>query len=456
MVLKYGFEWMNQKKNGFDAYFKIHERGSTFQQELIAGLTTYLAMLYSVIVVPNMLTLAGFPPTSTFIATCLLAALGSLLMGLWANLPMAIGSAVSLTAFTTFSIVLTQHIAVSVALGAVFWLGILLTLISVTGIRAWILRNLPQGVACGIGIGIGLFLILIAATSVGLIVKNSEQGLPMHLGTFISFPVLMTLLGLAMIFGLEKRKVPGAVLCVIVFISLLGLCLDPQVKYHGLFALPPLFNTQMNSLFLHLDILGALHLSVLPSVFALIITAVFDATGTIHAVASQANLLSAHQPIQMQNESKVLAADSISSIFASFIGASPAAVYIESAAGTAVGGKTGLTATVVGLLFLFTLFISPLAYLVPAYATAPALMYVGLLMLSNVSKLNFADLVDALSGLLCAVFIVLTCNIVTGIMLGLGALVIGRICAGEWRQLTLGTVVIALILILFYVSGRAV
>lgn len=445
---------VKQKKHWLEAYFKIHARGSTLQREVMAGLTIFLAMLYSVIVIPNMLSLAGFPRLATFITTCLVAAFGSLLMGLWANLPMAIGCAVSLTAFTTFGIVLNQHTSISIALGAVFWLGIFFTIISVTGIRAWILRHLPQGVACGIGIGIGLFLLLIATTSVGLIIKNPAQGLPMHLGAIVSFPALMTLLGLAMIFGLERRGIPGAVLWVIVFISLLGLCLDPQVKYHGLFAIPHLFSTKTATLFLHLDILGALHLTILPSVFALVMTAVFDATGTLHAVASQANLLHNNQP--MRNESKALAADSISSIFASFIGASPAAVYIESAAGTAVGGKTGLTATIVGLLFLLTLFISPLAYLVPAYATAPALMYVGLLMLSNVSKLNFTDFVDALSGLLCAVFIVLTCNIVTGIMLGFSSLVIGRICAGEWRKLTLGTVVIALILILFYVSGWAV
>lgn len=442
---------VNQKRSLLEAYFKIQERGSTLQREVMAGLTIFLAMLYSVVVIPNMLKLAGFPPLATFITTCLVAAFGSLLMGLWANLPMAIGCAVSLTAFTTFGIVLTQHLSIPIALGAVFWLGILFTIISVTGIRAWILRNLPQGVACGIGIGIGLFLLLIAANSIGLIVKNPQQGLPLHLGVFTSFSALMTLLGLAMIFGLEKRGVPGAVLWVIAFISMLGLWFDPQVKFKGLFAIPHLFNVKADALFLHLDIIGALHPSVLPSVLALVMTAVFDATGTIHAVASQAKLLQGHQP--MKNESKALAADSISSIFSGLIGASPAAVYIESATGTAMGGKTGLTATIVGLLFLFTLFISPLAYVVPAYATAPALMYVGLLMLSNVSKLNFADVVDALSGLLCAAFIVLTCNIVTGIMLGFSSLVIGRLCAGEWRQLTLGTVVIALILVLFYVSG---
>ncbi|NAG47470.1 permease, partial [Escherichia coli] len=195
-----------------DNYFKLTARGTTVRKEMIAGLTTFLAMVYSVIVVPSMLGQAGFPHTAVFIATCLVAGFGSLLMGLWANLPMAIGCAISLTAFTAFSLVLGQHISVPVALGAVFLMGCLFTLFSLTGIRTWILKNIPIGIAHGAGIGIGLFLLLIAANSVGLVVKNPLAGLPVAMGEFTSFSVLMSLAGLAAIFGLEKRKVPGGVL----------------------------------------------------------------------------------------------------------------------------------------------------------------------------------------------------------------------------------------------------
>ena len=442
------------KSSMFDIFFKISERGSSIKQEFLAGLTTFLAMLYSVIVIPGMLKQAGFSPETAFVATCLVAGFGSLLMGLWANLPMAIGCAVSLTAFTTFSIVLTQHISIPVALGAVFLMGVIFTIISASGIRSWILRNLPLGVAQGTGIGIGLFLLLIAANSVGLVIKNPLAGLPITLGALTSFPATMTLLGLAAIFGLEKKRFPGGILLVIVAISIIGLIFDPHVKYRGIFALPNLQATKGHSFFFNLDILGALKPMALPSVLALVMTAIFDATGTIRAIASQANLL--QKDNQIINEGKALTADSVSSIFASFVGTSPAAVYIESAAGTAVGGKTGLTATIVGILFLMTLFISPLSYLVPTYATAPALMYVGLLMLSNVSKLNFHDSIDALSGLLCAVFIVLTCNIVTGIMLGFSALVVGRICAREWDKLNFGMIIIAVALVVFYTGGWAI
>ncbi|MBX9447658.1 NCS2 family permease [Dickeya chrysanthemi] len=436
-----------------DAFFKITQRGSSVRQEVLAGLTTFLAMVYSVIVVPGMLGKAGFPPAAVFVATCLVAGFGSLLMGLWANLPMAIGCAISLTAFTAFSLVLGQHISVPVALGAIFMMGILFTVVSATGIRSWILRNLPMGVAHGAGIGIGLFLLIIAANGIGLVIKNPIDGLPVALGHFTAFPVAMSLIGLAATIGLEKRRVPGGILLVIVAISVIGLIFDPNVKYQGLFALPSLTDANGQSLIFGLDIKGALQPAVLPSVLALVMTAVFDATGTIRAVAGQANLLD--KDGQIINGGRALTADSVSSIFASLVGTSPAAVYIESAAGTAAGGKTGLTATVVGVLFLLILFLSPLSYLVPAYATAPALMYVGLLMLSNVSKLDFNDFVDAMSGLVCAVFIVLTCNIVTGIMLGFGALVLGRLFSGEWRKLNIGTVIIAVALVAFYAGGWA-
>ncbi|MGX7652744.1 NCS2 family permease [Shewanella putrefaciens] len=432
-------------------YFSIHQRGSTVRQEVIAGLTTFLAMVYSVIVVPNMLGQAGFDPGAVFIATCLIASFGSLLMGLWANLPMAIGCAISLTAFTAFSLVLGQGMSIPVTLGAIFLMGVTFTLVSVTGIRQWVLANLPKGIAHGTGIGIGLFLLLIATNSVQLIVANSS-GLPVKLGDINSLPVIATVIGLAATIGLERRGVPGGILLVIIVLSVFGLVFDPSVKYQGLFAFPDF--TSEHSLIGQLDIMGAFNPVVLPIVLALVMTAIFDATGTIRAVAGQANLLDKDDNIV--GGGRALTSDSVSSMFAGVVGGAPAAVYIESAAGTAAGGKTGLTATIVGVLFLFMVFLAPLSYLVPAYATAPALMYVGLLMLSNVAKLDFNDKVDAMAGLTCAVFIILSCNIVTGIMLGFVTLVIGRICSGEWRKLKVGVLAITLGLVVFYMGGWAI
>lgn len=434
------------------SYFQIEARGSSVRREVIAGVTTFLAMVYSVVVVPGLLGRAGFDPAAVFVATCLVSAFGSCLMGLWARLPLAIGCAISLTAFTAFSLVLGQNVSVSVALGAVFLMGVLFTAISATGVRRWILANLPAGIAHGTGIGIGLFLLLIAASSVGLVEKNAGEGLPIRLGSIRSLPVLLSLLGLGVTFGLERRKTPGGMLIVIAAISLLGLLLDPQVQYQGVFALPSI--AEGKSLIGTMDILGALKPAVLPAVFALVMTAVFDATGTIRAVAAEAGLVDEKGAIA--NAGKALTADSASSMVSGFLGGAPAAVYIESAAGVASGGRTGLTAVVVGILFFCMIFLSPLSYLVPAYATAPALMYVGLLMLGNVAKLNFGDPVDALSGLLCGVFVVLSCNIVSGIMLGFCSLVVGRLAAGEWRKLNPGTVIIAVVLAVFYAGGWAI
>lgn len=440
-------------QGALDNYFKITARGSTVRQEVLAGLTTFLAMVYSVIVVPGMLGKAGFPPAAVFVATCLVAGFGSLLMGLWANLPMAIGCAISLTAFTAFSLVLGQQISVPVALGAVFLMGVIFTAISVTGVRTWILRNLPMGIAHGTGIGIGLFLLLIAANGVGMVIKNPIEGLPVALGAFTSFPVMMSLLGLAVIFGLEKCRVPGGILLVIIAISIIGLIFDPAVKYHGLVAMPSLTGEDGKSLIFSLDIMGALQPTVLPSVLALVMTAVFDATGTIRAVAGQANLLDKDN--QIINGGKALTSDSVSSIFSGLVGAAPAAVYIESAAGTAAGENRfnrnrGWCVVPDDSVFI-TVIVSD-----PRLCHSSRTDDVGLLMLSNVSKLDFNDFIDAMAGLVCAVFIVLTCNIVTGIMLGFVTLVVGRVFAREWQKLNIGTVIITAALVAFYAGGWAI
>ncbi|MDA9556465.1 NCS2 family permease [Vibrio sp.] len=432
-------------------YFSIEERGSSIKQEVIAGLTTFLAMAYSVIVLPGMLSEVGINQTDAFIAVCLVASIGSLMMGLWAKVPMAIGCAVSLTAFVVYGLIMGQQLPVPTALGAIFLMGIIFSLISFTGARTWILANLPKGIAHGTGIGIGLFLLLIATNNVQLIVK-SNAGLPVTLGDITSLPVLATIIGLAATIGLEKKRVPGAILIVIVAASIFGLIFDPNVTYQGFVAIPDF--TSDTSLIAQLDIMSALNLAILPTILALVMTAVFDATGTIRALAGQSKLVD--KDGQIINGDKALAVDSSSSIVAGLVGGTPAAVYIESAAGTAAGGRTGLTATVVGLLFAAMLFFSPLSYLVPSYATAPALMYVGLLMMSNVTKLDFDDMVDAMSGLTCAIFIILSSNIVTGIMLGFVTLCIGRIFSNEMKQLKLGHIIITIVLAIFYLGGWAI
>lgn len=432
-----------------ERYFSIKARKSSLATECLAGGTTFLAMLYSIVVIPNMLSEVGFNAHSVFIATCLLMGFGSLLMGLWANLPMAIGCAVSLTAFLAYGVVQAQGQSIANALGAVFWMGCLFTLISITGIRAWLLRNIPQGIAQGIGIGIGLFLFFIAVYNAGIVIRNDAPGLPLKLGDISQFSVYSSILGLAAIVGLEKLKVPGSIFIVILISTLLTFCINPVPVGNSVGVIDPHHN-----IFGGLNIFGALSLKILPIIFALMITAVFDATGTIRALAEQAELLD--EKGQIIDSKKALTSDSISSVVAGLLGTAPAAVYIESASGTAAGGRTGLTAVIVGLLFLIMIFFAPMLQYIPSAATAPALMYVGVLMLSNVRKLNFSDSIDALSGLITAVFILLTCNIVTGIMFGFLSLCVGRLFAKQWRQLNYSVIIITAILLIYYYSGWAI
>lgn len=438
-------------KDFLNSYFQIPQKGSTISTEIIAGLTTFLAMVYSIIAVPGMLSDAGFSSESTFIATCLLASVGSIIMGVWTKLPYAIGGDIVLCAFIAYVIVLGQGVSIPVALGAIFLMGILFMVISVTGIRNWILRNLPSSIAHGAGIGIGLFLILISCSNVGIIVSAGEgASIPVKLGDFSSIPVLLGLFGLFAVIALETLHIKGGILFVIIAITCIGVFVDPNVHLNG-FVKAPSFGEQ--SLFFAFDLKGVFEPQILGIVFAFVITTVFDATGTIRAVAGQARLLD--EKGQIINGDRALATDSFSSIFAGAVGTCPAAVYIESAAGIAAGAKTGLTALVVGVLFLCMIFFQPLAAIVPMYATAPALMYVGLLMLSNVRELDFKDNVGALSGLITAVFICLSANILTGLMIGYVAYTVGRLITRDFARLNISTVAIAVALFAFYYSGIA-
>lgn len=428
------------------SYFDFKGRDTNARQEVVAGITTFLSMVYSVALIPSLLSNGGFNTSSVFVATCLAAGLGSIALGLYANLPLAIGMGIPLAAYLAFNLANDMGIPIPVIMGSMFIMGILFVIISVSGLRTWVIKNFPHDIAIGTGIGIGLFLFLIATSNVKLVVTN-PHGLPVKMGDFTSFPVLMSLLGLAIIVALEKLKIPGSILWAIVGITILGVIFDPKIKYQGIFEIPK-FDSSWH--FFDMDIKGALTAQTIPILFALLIPILFNATASIRAVTEQAKIHSDNL------NNRALIADSGATVLAGLFGTAPAAVYIESAAGVAVGGRTGLTAVVAGIGFLLTIFFKPLIFLVPDYATAPALMYVGLLMLSNIGKLDFnSDYVSAMSALISAVFVVLTANIVTGLMIGFVSLVIGRLVTRDFARLTISNVVIATGLFLFYYFGFA-
>lgn len=441
---------MSGLSNFLNNYFEIKQKGSSISTEVIAGITTFLAMVYSIIAVPGMLADAGFSRESTYLAACLLTALGSILMGVWAKLPYAIGADVVLCAFIAYVVVLGQGVSIPVALGAVLLTGICFMIISVTGIRNWILRNLPASIANGAGIGIGLFLLLISCSNTGVVVAAEGSAIPIKFGDFGSLPVLLALFGLFAVIALEAMHVKGSILLVIVVITIIGVCFDPNIEVHNIVQAPS-FGEE--SLFFSFDLAGVFEPRILGIVFAFIITIVFGATGSIRAVAGQAKLLD--EKGQIINGDRALAADSFSSIVAGLIGCSPTAVYIESASGIAAGAKTGLTTLVTGLLFISMIFFQPLAAIVPMYATAPALMYVGVLMLSNVRELDFSDTVGSLAGLVTAAFICLSANILTGLAIGYICYTVGRVLTRDFQRLNSSTVIIAVALFAFYVSGLA-
>lgn len=323
--------------------------------------------------------------------------------------------------------------------------------ILVIGICSWILCNLLQGVVYGIGIGIGLFLLLIVVNGVGLVIKNLLDGLLVVLGNFDSFLVVMLLIGFVVIIGLEKMKVLGGILLIIIGVLIVGLIFDFNVYFFGIFVMLFLSDGQGNFLIGSLDIVGVFNLVVLLSVLVLVMMVVFDVIGIICVVVGQVNLLD--KDGQIINGGKVLIIDFLSSVFFGLVGVVLVVVYIELVVGIVVGGKIGLIVVMVGVLFLLILFFFLFFYLVLVYVIVLVLMYVGLLMLSNVVKIDFNDFVDVMVGLIIVVFIVLICNIVMGIMIGFVILVIGCLVFGEWCKLNFGMVIIVVVLVVFYVGG---
>lgn len=430
-------------------YFKISERNTTIQKEIIAGITTFISMIYSIILIPNMLSTVGFQSQKIFFSTCLVAIFGSMLMGFWVNLPLAIGSSISLTAFITFNLILIKNIDISIIFNIIFLMGIFFTIISITSLRKWILYNIPIAISHGIKIGFSLFFFLLSFKNIGIFSKDlSINFFPNELNIL---PVFCFILGIIMMFILKMYKIPGNILLTILFISIIGFFFDSTIKYNGFFSIPE-YSFNKNLINLHCDIFKIFNNPIIvSSILTLIITSIFDATGTIFVVAEQANLLDNKNNIL--NSKKALLADSISSIFSGIIGGIPAAVYIESSAGTSVGGRTGLTTITISILFILILFISPLIYLIPKYAISSALTYVGLLMLNNIFKINLKNFTNRFCSIITGICISLKCNIIFGITIGLNIFLIMNILFKKYEEIKFSTCIINTILIILYIGG---
>ena len=419
-------------------FFKLAENNTDVNRELMAGLTTFITMAYIIFVNPQLMASSGMDQGASFVGTCLAAALACLVMGIFANWPVGLAPGMGLNAFFTFTVVGEMGYSWQVALGAVMIAGVLFFLMSVTPLRRWMLDSIPLNLRIAMGSGVGLFIGFIGLKSGGIIVANGATFVSM--GDLTNPETLMAALGFILIAGLSVRNVPGAIIIGVLTITLLALGFG-LVEYQGLVAYPP----DVSSTFLQLDILGALDVAMVAVIASFLFVNLFDTAGTLLGVANRANLVDNQG--RVKNLDKALKADSSSSIFGALLGCAPVTSYVESSAGVEAGGRTGLTAVAVGIFFLLAIFFSPLALMVPAYATAGALIYVAILMLGGMEKLNWGDATELLPALIIIVMIPLTFSIANGIALGFLSFIILKIASGNMRNISSGAWFLGMIFI---------
>ncbi len=407
-----------------ESFFKLKQHGSDTRTELVAGLTTFLTMAYIIFVNPAILHDAGMPRDAVFVATCLAAALGSAIMGLYANYPIGMAPGMGLNAYFAYTVVLGTGVAWQAALGAVFLSGCLFVLVSVLGLRGLIVRGIPPSLRTAIGVGIGLFLGLIALKSAGLVVANPAT--MVAAGDLHKPAALMAVFGFLLIVTLDRLRVRGAILIGIAAVTALSF-LFGENQFKGVFAAPP----SLAPTFLQLDVKGALAMGVVNVVLVFFLVELFDATGTLMGVAARAGLLVEGK---MERLNRALLADSMAIVAGAGLGTSSTTAFVESAAGVQAGGRTGLTAVTVSVLFLACLFIAPLAGVVPAYATAPALLFVACLMLRELGDLDWQDSTEAVPAAITAIAIPFTYSIAEGIGFGFITYAVLKLTTGRARE----------------------
>jgi len=409
-----------------DKFFKLSEHGTTVKTEILAGLTTFLTMAYIIFVNPLILKDAGMDQGAVFVATCLAAAIGTLAMGLYANYPIALAPGMGLNAYFTYAVVLGMGYTWQVALGAVFLSGCIFLVISVLPIREWIVNSIPRSLKMAISAGIGFFLGIIALKESGVIV--GDPATLVTLGNVTSAPVLLALGGFVVILALDALKVTGAVIIGILLTTLAGILLGIS-QFNGIFDIPP----DPSPVLLQLDIAGALDVGLISIIFVFFMVDLFDNTGTLIGVLHRAGMLTPEG--KLPRIGKALVVDSTAAMAGAALGTSTTTSYIESAAGIKAGGRTGLTAVTVGVLFLLALFIAPLATSVPAYATAPALLYVACLMARGLVEMDWEDVTEYAPGVVMAFTMPLTYSIATGIGIGFIVYALGKLLSGKFSQL---------------------
>ncbi len=428
-----------QNQSLLSKYFHFAQHNTNVKTEIIAGITTFLTMVYIVFVNPSILGVAGMDTKVVFVTTCLIAAFGSIFMGLFANLPVALAPAMGLNAFFAYVVVSKIGLSWQVGMGTIFWGAVGLLALTLFQIRYWLISSIPLSLRVGITAGIGLFIALMGFHNAGIIVPN--QATLMSLGDLHSPTVLLGILGFFIIVILASKNIHASVLISIVVTTVLSLLLG-KTQFQGVFSMPP----SITSVVGQVDLSGALRGDLLGIIFSFMLVNLFDSSGTLLGVTDKAGISNAQGTFPKMKQA--LYVDSISSVTGAYLGTSSVTAYIESSAGVSVGGRTGLTAIVVGILFLLVIFISPLASIVPPYATAGALIYVGILMSSILIKVRWDDLTEATPAFITAAMMPFTYSITEGIALGFISYCIMKLFTGKAKDVSVPVWLIAVLFLL--------
>ena len=430
-------DWLNR-------YFGIEAKGSTVRTEVLAGFATFLTMAYIIVVNPSILSKANMDFGAVFVATILAAVVGCSVMGWWAKWPVALAPGMGLNAFFALGIVLGLKQPWEVALGAVFVSGILFLVLSLTGLREWVINSIPKSLKLGIGAGIGLFLAIIGLKNAGVVVDNPAT--LVGLGDVTGLPVILFALGFAIMVVLDRLRVPGGIIIGILAVSIIGWIIG-IADFQGVVSVPP----SLEPTLFKLDIAGALTAAMIGVVFAFLFVDFFDTAGTLTSVANLSNKIGPDGKIE--GVGRAVISDSFATIAGSLFGTSNTTSYIESAAGIKEGGRTGLTAVVVSLLFLLCLVLAPLAQSIPAFATAAALVFVATFFVRNIIEIDWDDATEFAPAMLAAILMPLTFSIANGIAIGFITYAVVKVASGRVAEASPAVLLVAALGVLHYVFG---
>ena len=426
-----------------DRFFKLEEHGTTVRRELVAGAATFLTMAYIIVVNPLILSDAGMDFGAVFTATVIAAVVGTGIMGLWANWPVAIAPGMGLNAFFAYGVVLTMGYPWQTALGAVFCSGVLFVALSATGLRRWFIEAMPKSLRLGIGAGIGLFLALIGLKNAGFVVDNPAT--LVAIGDLTASTAALACLGFVAMMALDARKVPGAIVIAIVGLTLIGLATGDAEWGGGAWTPPSPAPT-----FLQLDIAAVFELALVSVVLTFLFVDFFDTAGTLTSVAAVTGKI--RDDGSVEGIGRAVLSDSVATVAGSLVGTSNATSYIESGAGVKEGGRTGLTAVACAALFLLCLFLAPLARTVPAWAAAPALVFVAVFFVRNLRALDWSDPGDYGPAIVAAVVMPFTFNIANGIAVGFVCYVAVKTLTGKWGEVHPASWLLAAASVLYFVK----